>query len=109
MNEIRASQLPLRYCMKCNKELNWSEREESTCKNCFDKPQPQVSVEPVVINTPEKFAPTLAEITKQGELGKEGWWEVVYHDGANWQHFAGSDTFEDGEKVVKWKLCRECL
>lgn len=62
-----------------------------------------------VINTPEKFAPTLAEITKQGELGKEGWWEVVYHDGANWQHFAGSNTFDDGEKVVRWKLCRECL
>jgi len=66
-------------------------------------------LEPQVINTPERFAPTLAEITKQGELGKQGWWEVVYHDGAKWQSFAGSDTFDDGEKVVKWKLCRECL
>ena len=63
----------------------------------------------IVINTPEKFAPTLAEIAKWGELGKESWWEVVYHDGINWQHFAGSNTFEDGEKVIKWKLCRECL
>jgi hypothetical protein len=66
-------------------------------------------VEAEVINTPEKFAPVLADITKNGELGNQGWWEVVYHDGVNWQHFAGSNTFDDGEKVVKWKLCRECL
>ena len=58
---------------------------------------------------PEKFTPVLAKISKCGELGNESWWEVVYHDGVDWQHFAGSNTFDDGEKVVRWRLCRECL
>lgn len=64
---------------------------------------------PVINTTPRICEPVLAEISKSGELGKEGWYEVVYHDGERWQHFAGSDTFDDGERVVKWKYCKECL
>lgn len=57
MNKIRASQLPLRYCIKCNKELNWSEGEESTCKGCWDTQPQQVRVGPEV-RKPIKFRPS---------------------------------------------------
>ena len=58
---------------------------------------------------PKKLLPVLAEISKNGELGKEGWYEVVYHNGERWQHFAGSDTFDDGEKVLQWRYTDKCL
>jgi len=41
-------------------------------------------------------------------LGKSTWYEVVYFDG-NWRCYAGSKTFKDGEKVIKWKYAKDCL
>lgn len=49
--------------------------------------------------------PVLAKIEHINDLGKSKWYEVVYYDG-NWRSYSGSKTFEDGEKVVKWKYIR---
>ena len=34
--------------------------------------------------------------------------KVVYFDDT-WHSYFGSDTFNDGERVVKWKYCKDCL
>ena len=61
-----------------------------------------------VINCPDKLEPVLAKIEHINSLGKSKWYEVVYYDG-NWCSYSGSNTFNDGEKVVKWKYCKGCL
>lgn len=53
--------------------------------------------------------PVLAVIEMQGDLGRSEWQEVVYHDGDNWQSFAGSTTFSKGERVLKWIYATECF
>lgn len=58
---------------------------------------------PRVSNCPSELEPVLAKI----EHGKLSWYEVVYFD-KHWRCYAGSDTFEDGEKVVKWRYCKDC-
>jgi hypothetical protein len=52
-------------------------------------------------------SPILAKIEHINDLGKSKWYEVVYFDG-NWRCYAGSSTFKDGEKVIKWRYCKDC-
>ena len=61
-----------------------------------------------VINCPDELEPVLAKIEHINSLGNSKWYEVVYYDG-NWCSYSGSNTFNDGEKVVKWKYCKGCL
>lgn len=58
-------------------------------------------------DTPNELEPVLALISHNGELGLSEWYEVVYYS-QKWCSYAGSNTFEDGEKVVKWKYCKDC-
>ena len=60
-----------------------------------------------VSNCPSELEPVLAKIEHINSLGKSSWYEVVYFDG-NWRCYAGSSTFKDGEKVVKWRYCKDC-
>lgn len=56
---------------------------------------------------PTELEPVLAKIEQINSLGKASWYEVVYFDGY-WRSYAGSSTFEDGERVVKWRYCKDC-
>lgn len=49
----------------------------------------------------------LAEIVSVKDLGTSSFYEVVSHDGTKWFSFAGSDIFNDGEVVVRWKYIDE--
>ena len=60
-----------------------------------------------VSNCPSELYPVLAKIEHINSLGKSSWYEVVYFDG-HWRCYAGSNTFKDGEKVVKWRYCKDC-
>ena len=57
----------------------------------------------------KELEPVLAQIEHQGDSGKSKWYEVVYFADGEWHSYAGSNTFEDGEKVIKWKTCKDCL
>jgi len=61
-----------------------------------------------VIGIPIDLEPVLAQIEHINDLGKSTWYEVVYYY-ERWRAYAGSKTFEDGEKVVKWKYTKDCL
>ncbi|AFC21603.1 hypothetical protein GAP32_153 [Cronobacter phage vB_CsaM_GAP32] len=61
------------------------------------------------LTTPKELEPVLAKIHTYSELGKSGWYEVVYHNGTEWCCYAGSNTFNDGEKVLSWKYCKDVL
>ena len=61
-----------------------------------------------IIETPVKLEPVIAEIEEINDLGKSKWYEVVYFDDT-WHSYFGSNTFNDGERVVKWKYCKDCL
>ncbi len=63
---------------------------------------PQLNI-PAVIGSP-----ILAKIEHINDLGKSKWYEVVYYDDG-WHSYAGSKTFQDGEQVVEWKYCKDCL
>ena len=71
---------------------------EYAAKNC---------VIPAVSNCPSELEPVLAKIEHINSLGKSSWYEVVYFD-KYWRGYAGSVTFRDGEKVVKWRYCKDC-
>jgi hypothetical protein len=60
------------------------------------------------INNPNELEPVLAEISHVNDLGVSTWYEVVYYFD-KWCSYSGSKTFEDGEQVVKWKYCKDCL
>lgn len=64
-------------------------------------------IEPVPV--PSLYVPVLAFISVIGDSGKSEWYEVVYHNGEEWESYAGSNTFNDGERVLKWKYCNELL
>jgi hypothetical protein len=55
---------------------------------------------------PTKLESVLAKISHQNGLGLSQWYEVVYYD-HKWCSYSGSKTFEDGERVVHWKYCKE--
>ena len=61
----------------------------------------------IVSNCPSELEPVLAKIEHINSLGKSTWYEVVYYDG-NWRCYSGSSTFKDGEKVIKWRYCKDC-
>lgn len=61
-----------------------------------------------VSNYPSELYPVLAKIEHINSLGKSSWYEVVYFD-KHWRCYDGSSTFKDGEKVVKWRYCKDCL
>ena len=54
------------------------------------------------------LSPILAKIEHINDLGKSKWYEIVYYDNG-WHSYAGSKTFQDGEQVVEWKYCKDCL
>jgi len=61
------------------------------------------------MSLPYECQAVLAKIKVQTSLGLSGWFEVVYHDGDKWSSYDGSNTFEGGEQVVKWRYCEDCL
>jgi hypothetical protein len=61
-----------------------------------------------VNGSPIELEPVLAEIEHINDLGRSTWYEVVYFDG-KWRCYAGSKTFKDGERVIKWKYAKDCL
>lgn len=69
--------------------------------------KPQLNIG-AVISSPIELEPVLAEIEHINDLGKSTWYEVVYFDG-NWRCYAGSKTFKDGERVLRWKYAKDCL
>ena len=58
---------------------------------------------------PIELEPVLALISHQNDLGHSQWYEVVYYSDKKWCSFAGSKTFENGEKVVKWVYAKNCI
>lgn len=58
---------------------------------------------------PTKLESVLAKITHQNDLGLSQWYEVVYYVDGKWCSYNGSKTFEDGERVVEWKYCKELI
>ena len=64
--------------------------------------------EDAVICNPNELEPVLAFITHQGDLGRNEWYEVVYFF-KEWCSYSGSKTFEDGEQVIRWNYCKDCL
>ncbi|QOI71090.1 hypothetical protein pEaSNUABM47_00151 [Erwinia phage pEa_SNUABM_47] len=61
------------------------------------------------VEMPKELEPVIAKIAVIGELGKSSWYEVVYHNGDEWCCYAGSKTFQDGERVLDWKYCTDVL
>ena len=59
--------------------------------------------------TPKELEPVLAEINSITCLGRTNWYEVVYHDGDKWCGYSGSDTFDDGESVLRWRYAAEAM
>jgi hypothetical protein len=60
---------------------------------------------------PTNLESVLAKITHQNDLGLSQWHEVVYYDNdtEKWCCYSGSKTFQDGERVVDWKYCKDLL
>ena len=71
------------------------------------EPKQQTAVEKV----PTKLDSVLAKITHQNDLGLSQWYEVVYYDNNadKWRSYNGSKTFQDGERVVDWKYCKDLI
>lgn len=74
----------------------------STTKSLINEIQQALTIPDITNN------PILAKIEHINDLGKSTWYEVVYYDD-DWYSYAGSKTFEDGEQVVEWKYCKDCL
>jgi hypothetical protein len=62
-------------------------------------------------DVPNNLESVLAKITHQNDLGLSQWYEVVYYDNdtEKWCCYSGSKTFQDGERVIEWKYCKDCL
>lgn len=64
---------------------------------------------------PLEGEPVLAYIEHQNGFDKRHWYEVVFYreelggDEAGWKSYSGSDTFDNGEQVIKWKYCENIL
>lgn len=82
-------------------------KKNDKLKNVNEPLTPQLNIG-TVISSPNELEPVLALIRHQGELGLSEWCEVVYFF-QKWCSYSGSKTFEDGEQVVKWKYCKDCL
>lgn len=62
-----------------------------------------------IMEIPTEVDSILAKITHQNDLGLSQWYEVVYYADGKWCSYSNSKTFEDGERVVEWKYCKELL
>ena len=60
------------------------------------------------VGNPNQLEPVLAKISHVSDLGVSIWYEVIYYFD-KWCSYSGSKTFEDGEQVIKWKYCKDCL
>jgi hypothetical protein len=58
---------------------------------------------------PTNLESVLAKITHINDLGLSQWYEVVYYDNDRWCSYSGSKTFQDGEKVIDWKYCKDLI
>jgi hypothetical protein len=60
---------------------------------------------------PKNLESVLAKITHQNDLGLSQWNEVVYYDSDadKWCCYSGSKTFQDGERVIAWKYCKDLI
>ena len=58
---------------------------------------------------PTNLESVLAKITHINDLGLSQWYEVVYYDNDKWCSYSGSKTFQDGEKVIDWKYCKDLI
>lgn len=56
---------------------------------------------------PNDLIPVIAQIEHLNDLGTSKWYEVVYYSDGEWHPYAGSNTFKDGEKVLRWKYCED--
>jgi hypothetical protein len=56
---------------------------------------------------PKELEPILAKISHINDLGLSQWYEVVYYADDKWCSYSDSKTFEDGERVIDWKYCKE--
>jgi hypothetical protein len=61
------------------------------------------------IEVPTELDSVLAKIRHQGDLGISQWYEVVYYLDDEWCSYSGSKTFQDGERVIAWKYCKELI
>lgn len=59
-------------------------------------------------NKPNQLEPIFAEISHVGDLGTSMWFEVIYFF-EEWCSYSGSNTFNDGETVIRWKYCKDCF
>lgn len=66
-------------------------------------------IDKVTPEFPNEVCPVLAEIESITDTGKIRWHEVVYRMAGNWRSYFGSETFEDGEKVIKWCYPKDCF
>ena len=91
---------------KCNGyDLPLSLNIELIAEVLVNKQEEAINYTRCSLQLPDDLEPVLAKIQHVNDLGKSSWYEVVYNDG-NWRSYKGSNTFEDGEKVVKWKYCK---
>ncbi len=58
---------------------------------------------------PKELEPVLAEIKSLTCLGQSKWHEVIYHDGDKWCSYSVSNTFDDGESVLRWRYAAEAM
>ena len=58
------------------------------------------------LENPIELEPVLAKINHVNDLGISSWHEVIFYF-QGWQSYSGSNTFNDGEKVVNWKYCKD--
>jgi len=57
---------------------------------------------------PNKLEPIFAEISHVNDLGTSTWFEVIYFF-EEWCSYSGSNTFNDGDTVIRWKYCKDCF
>lgn len=62
-----------------------------------------------MIALPKEFEPILAEISHLNDLLRGNFFEVIYHDGKEWCAYFSSDTFQNGEQVIRWLYAKECF
>jgi hypothetical protein len=58
---------------------------------------------------PTELESVLAKIIHLNELGLSQWYEVVYYVDGKWCSYSGSNTFQDGERVIDWKYCKDLI
>lgn len=78
-------------------------KQKYICYDCNHNPSDNKAT------LPEEGRSVLAEIESINCNGKSNWYEVVYILNNEWHSYFGSETFEDGEHVIKWKYTEDCF